>query len=42
MPLPSTHLLTVTEYAALGEADTIRSEQLVLSPGPSPDHNIAP
>ncbi|GAA1701127.1 Uma2 family endonuclease [Kribbella yunnanensis] len=45
VPLPPAHLLTVGEYAALGEDDTGRSElmegNLVLSPNPSPDHKMA-
>ncbi len=45
VPLPPAHLLTVGEYAALGEDDSGRSElmegNLVLSPSPSPDHNMA-
>jgi Uma2 family endonuclease len=45
VPLPLAHLLTVGEYAALGEDDSGRSElmegNLVMSPSPSPDHNMA-
>lgn len=45
IPLPPAHLLTVGEYAALGDDDSGRSElmegNLVMSPSPSPDHNIA-
>ncbi|MGW6200919.1 Uma2 family endonuclease [Kribbella sp. NPDC055110] len=45
VPLPLAHLLTVGEYAALGEDGSGRCElmegNLVLSPGPSPDHNMA-
>jgi Uma2 family endonuclease len=45
VPLPPAHLLTVGEYAALGEDDSGRSElmegNLVMSPSPSPDHNMA-
>ncbi|WP_427884778.1 Uma2 family endonuclease [Kribbella sp. GL6] len=45
VPLPPAHLLTVAEYASLGEDDIGRSElmegNLVMSPGPSPDHNMA-
>ncbi|MFD7159585.1 Uma2 family endonuclease [Kribbella sp. NPDC059898] len=45
VPLPPAHLLTVGEYAALGEDDCGRSElmegNLVMSPSPSPDHNMA-
>lgn len=44
-PLPPAHLLTVGEYAALGEDDSGRSElmegNLVISPSPRPDHNTA-
>ncbi|MFC9690805.1 Uma2 family endonuclease [Kribbella sp. NPDC056951] len=45
VPLPPAHLLTVGEYAALGEDGSGRSElmegNLVMSPGPSPDHSMA-
>ncbi|TCC01846.1 Uma2 family endonuclease [Kribbella soli] len=45
VPLPPAHLLTVGEYATLGEDDAGRSElmegNLVMSPSPSPDHNMA-
>jgi len=45
VPIPTAHLLTVTEYAALGEDEHGRRElmegNLVSSPGPSPDHNTA-
>jgi len=45
VPLPPAHLLTVGEYAALGEDDSGRSElmegNLVMSPSPSPDDNMA-
>lgn len=45
VPLPPAHLLTVGEYAALGEDDSGRSElmegNLVMSPSRSPDHNMA-
>ncbi|MFF0269574.1 Uma2 family endonuclease [Kribbella sp. NPDC004536] len=45
VPLPPAHLLTVGEYAALGEDDSGRSElmegNLLMSPSPSPDHNMA-
>jgi Uma2 family endonuclease len=45
VPLPPAHLLTVGEYAELGEDDSGRSElmegNLVMSPSPSPDHNMA-
>jgi Uma2 family endonuclease len=45
VPLPPAHLLTVSEYAALGEDEHGRSElmegNLVMSPSPSPDHNMA-
>ncbi|MFF1821569.1 Uma2 family endonuclease [Kribbella sp. NPDC058245] len=45
VPLPPAHLLTVGEYADLGEDDSGRSElmegNLVRSPSPSPDHNMA-
>jgi Uma2 family endonuclease len=44
-PLPPTHLLTIGEYAALGEDEHGRTElmegNLVMSPSPTPDHNIA-
>lgn len=39
------HLLTIAEYAQLGEAEAGYTElvegRLVLSPGPTPDHNLA-
>jgi Uma2 family endonuclease len=45
VPLPPAHLLTVGEYAALGEDDSGRSElmegNLVMLPSRSPDHNMA-
>jgi Uma2 family endonuclease len=44
-PLPPTHLLTVDEYAALGEDEHGRTElmegSLVMSPSPTLDHNVA-
>ncbi len=51
-PLPPTpsssdfeHPLTIDDYAALGEADHGRVElqegSLVMSPSPTPDHNVA-
>ncbi|RZS43309.1 Uma2 family endonuclease [Herbihabitans rhizosphaerae] len=44
LPQPP-HLLTVAEFAALGEDETVRYELqegvLVMSPSPAPDHNIA-
>ncbi|HEY3630097.1 MAG TPA: Uma2 family endonuclease [Jatrophihabitantaceae bacterium] len=44
-PLPPTHLLTVDEYAALGEDEHGRTElmegSLVMSPSPTLDHNLA-
>lgn len=44
MPVP-THLLTIAEYAELGETETGHTElvegRLLLSPSPVPDHNIA-
>jgi Uma2 family endonuclease len=44
-PLPPTHLLTIGEYAALGEDEHGRTElqegSLVMSPSPTPDHNVA-
>jgi Uma2 family endonuclease len=45
LPLPPTHLLTVREYAQLGEDTQGRTElqegSLVMSPSPSLDHNTA-
>ncbi|WP_405056375.1 Uma2 family endonuclease [Kribbella sp. NBC_01505] len=45
VPLPPAHLLTVGEYAELGEDSSGRSElmegNLVISPGPGPDHTMA-
>jgi len=50
MPLPeseadSVHLLTIAEYAALGEIEHGYSElvegRLIMSPSPVPDHNVA-
>lgn len=42
LTLPPTHLLTVREYAQLGEDTQARTElqegSLVMSPGPSPNH----
>jgi Uma2 family endonuclease len=39
------HLLTIAEYAALGELESGYTElvegRLLLSPGPTPDHNLA-
>lgn len=39
------HLLTIAEYAELGECETGYAElvegRLLLSPGPTPDHNLA-
>lgn len=44
-PLAPTNLLTVDEYAALGEDEHGRTElmegNLVMSPSPTPDHNVA-
>lgn len=44
LPLPPTHLLTIGEYAALGETE-VRTEleegNLVMSPSPMPRHMIA-
>ena len=44
-PLPPAHLLTVAEYAALGEDEHGRTElmegSLVMSPGPTADHTMA-
>jgi Uma2 family endonuclease len=41
-PLPPAHLLTIAEYAALGEDEHGRTElmegNLVMSPGPTPAH----
>ena len=45
LPEPPGHLLTVAEYAALGEGDRYRWElqegSLVVSPSPTPRHMIA-
>ncbi|HWO69087.1 MAG TPA: Uma2 family endonuclease [Umezawaea sp.] len=45
LPGPPHHLLTVAEYAALGEQETGYAEllegRLLMSPGPTPDHNLA-
>ncbi|MET1073112.1 MAG: Uma2 family endonuclease [Umezawaea sp.] len=45
LPDPMHHLLTVAEYAALGEVESGYTEllegRLLLSPGPTPDHNLA-
>lgn len=42
LPMPPGRLLTITEYAALGEDDQYRWElqegNLVMSPSPSPRH----
>ena len=44
-PLPPAHLLTVAEYAALGEDEHGRTElmegSLVVSPSPTADHMVA-
>jgi Uma2 family endonuclease len=43
--LPPAHLLTIDEYAALGEDEHGRTElmegNLVMSPNPTPDHQVA-
>ncbi|MGH3516186.1 MAG: Uma2 family endonuclease [Haloechinothrix sp.] len=45
LPQPPFHLLTVAEYAALGEVETGYTEllegRLLMSPSPAPDHNVA-
>jgi Uma2 family endonuclease len=45
LPEPPSHLLTIAEYAALGETDSGYTElmegRLVMSPSPVPDHNFA-
>ncbi|WNV90156.1 Uma2 family endonuclease [Umezawaea sp. Da 62-37] len=45
LPDPMHHLLTAAEYAALGEVESGYTEllegRLLLSPGPTPDHNLA-
>lgn len=45
VPLPSAHLFTIQEYAALGEDEHHRWElmegNLVMSPSPSPNYNRA-
>jgi hypothetical protein len=45
LPEPPGHLLTIAEYAALGEDDRYRWElqegNLVMSPSPTPRHMIA-
>ncbi len=45
LPVPPRHLLTVAEYAALGELESGYTEllegRLLMSPGPTPDHNLA-
>jgi Uma2 family endonuclease len=45
LPGPPHHLLTIAEYAALGEQETGYAEllegRLLMSPGPTPDHNLA-
>jgi Uma2 family endonuclease len=42
-PVPQTHLLTVAEYLEIGEIEAGYTElvegRLLLSPGPTPDHN---
>lgn len=44
LPLPPSHLLSVAEYAALGEDEHGRTElqegSLLVSPSPTPDHMI--
>lgn len=44
-PQPPEHLLTITEYAALGETEPGYTElvegRLQMSPSPAPDHNFA-
>jgi Uma2 family endonuclease len=45
LPQPLDHLLTVTEYAGLGETEAGYTEllegRLLMSPSPAPDHNFA-
>jgi Uma2 family endonuclease len=45
LPQPPAHLLTVTEYAELGETESGYTElvegRLLMSPSPVPDHNYA-
>ncbi|MGH3978972.1 MAG: Uma2 family endonuclease [Pseudonocardiaceae bacterium] len=45
LPQPPVHLLTVTEYAELGETESGYTElvegRLLMSPSPVPDHNAA-
>lgn len=44
-PVPPPHLLTVAEYLAIGEVEPGHTEllegQVLMSPGPAPDHNHA-
>ncbi|MGH4022223.1 MAG: hypothetical protein ACRDT0_23915 [Pseudonocardiaceae bacterium] len=45
LPQPWDHLLTVAEYAELGETESGYTEllegRLLMSPSPVPDHNFA-
>lgn len=45
IPVPPNHLLTVAEYAALGEVESGYTEllegRLLMSPSPTPDHTFA-
>ncbi|MGH4018275.1 MAG: Uma2 family endonuclease [Pseudonocardiaceae bacterium] len=45
LPQPPTHLLSVAEYAELGEIESGYTElwegRLLMSPSPVPDHNVA-
>lgn len=45
LPQPPVHLLTVAEYAELGETESGYTEllegRLLMSPSPVPDHNVA-
>ncbi len=45
LPQPPAHLLTVTEYAELGETESGYTElvegRLLVSPSPVPDRNYA-
>jgi Uma2 family endonuclease len=45
LPVPPNHLLTIAEYAALGEIESGYTELLegclLTSPSPTPDHNFA-
>ncbi|GLZ32760.1 hypothetical protein Lesp02_49480 [Lentzea sp. NBRC 105346] len=45
LPEPPSHLLTVAEYAALGETEPgyteLQEGRILMSPSPTPEHNIA-